>query len=148
MNIDDVLKSFLTAHNAEYPEITLIHTGVDFSQAHVCSLSIALESEERPINAGKCVYQPVEQDIILTVIVRLTRMANGKTVELAEDVAKAEAKTTALKVFKALRKDTWLSDTSVVTCVFKIIRQGLDIDPFKLAYAQIPMTVKYFRSES
>lgn len=134
---DDAIKNVLVTENSEFPEVTLIDTGFDYSDSHIFSVMIALDKEEN-INAGQCLFQCIKQVAFITVI-RIV----GKD---APETARKECESTSHKIANALSKNITLSGFLTTGRILEN-EPGEDFANSKVKLQVISLEGKYFRSK-
>jgi hypothetical protein len=138
MTYDEAIKAVLQAENDQFPEVTYIDTGFDYSDSHIFSVMISLDKEEH-IEAGQCFYQCIKQVAYITVI-RIV----GKD---APETARKECEATSHKITKVLAKNITLSGFLTTGRILEN-EPGEDFAGSKVKLQVISLEGKYFRSIS
>jgi hypothetical protein len=135
---DEAIQTVLETENSNFPEVTYIDTGFDYSDSHIFSVMIAVDKEEH-IEAGQCVYQCIKQVAYITVI-RIV----GKD---SPETARKECEATSHKIFNALAKNITLSGFLTTGRILEN-EPGEDFAGSKVKLQVISMEGKYSRRVS
>jgi hypothetical protein len=137
MTFDEAIKNILDAAQANYPEITLIETGYDYSQDHKIMVFINIDDEDKA-PSGQCTSQFIVQKAHITVI----QYIGDKN---PETVRKSTA-ATSKKVEKVLKSNPKLDGFLITGAILENAAGEDVINGSKAKLNNIIFEGKYFRS--